>query len=56
MICSEPAPLRIVSHYISTHCDKPILEILEMKTRAQKWPDIAEELGLLREVCFGEKK
>lgn len=44
------------AYYISTHCDKPILEILEMKTRAQKWPDIAEELGLLREVCFGEQK
>lgn len=43
------------AYYISTHCDKPILEILEMKTRAQKWPDIAESLGLPRETCMCAK-
>ena len=44
------------AYYISQHCDKPMLEILEMKTRLQKWPDIAESLGLSRDCCFGEKK
>jgi len=43
------------AYYISTHCDKPILEILEMKSREQKWPDIAESLGLPRESCMYAK-
>lgn len=43
------------AYYLSTYCDKPMLEILEMKTRTKKWPDIAEELGLPREACFQKK-
>lgn len=40
------------AYFISTHCDKPLLEILEMKTRQLKWGDVAEKLGLPREACM----
>ena len=38
--------------YIASHCDIPLLDILNMKTRQLKWPDVAEKLGLPRDACM----
>ena len=38
--------------YIASHCDTPLLDILNMKTRQLKWPDVAEKLGLPRDACM----
>lgn len=39
------------AYFISMNTGKDILELLESKTRAKKWGDIAEEMGLPREGC-----
>ena len=38
--------------YIARHCDVPLIEILNMKTRQIKWGDVAEQLGLPRDACM----
>ena len=40
------------AHYIARHCDVPVIEILNMKTRQIKWGDVAEQLGLPRDACM----
>ncbi len=40
------------ARYIASHCDVPLLDILNMKTRQLKWPDVAEKLGLPRDACM----
>lgn len=38
--------------YIARHCDVPLIDILNMKTRQIKWGDVAEQLGLPRDACM----
>ena len=38
--------------YIARHCDVPLIDILNMKTRQLKWGDVAEQLGLPRDACM----
>lgn len=38
--------------YIARHCDVPMIDILNMKTRQIKWGDVAEQLGLPRDACM----
>lgn len=40
------------AHYIARHCDVPVIDILNMKTRQIKWGDVAEQLGLPRDACM----
>ena len=37
--------------FIARHIDKPLAEILALKTRQIKWPEVAESLGLSPESC-----
>ena len=37
---------------IARHCDVPLIEILNMKTRQIKWGNVAEQLGLPRDACM----
>ena len=38
--------------FLAAKCDKSLYDILLMKTRQQKWGDIAEQLGLPRDACM----
>lgn len=37
---------------LSSHCNKSVEELLEMKTRQVKWSEIAEQLGLDASACM----
>ena len=38
--------------FIATHCNKSVEEILAMKTRQIKWPEICIKLGLPEDACM----
>lgn len=38
--------------FIATHCNKSVEEILAMKTRQIKWPEICVKLGLPKDACM----
>ena len=38
--------------FIATHCNKSVEEILAMKTRQIKWPEICVKLGLPQDACM----